>query len=174
MFLFFNRGVRLTFARFRKFEGFRFFDGEFGGRVDDDRLRKVFALHGVGVGVRQLDTHVAFRFFNLRVFFEGRALFADDLDAFEIRKTNRLFLVDLRRLNDLLTIRFARSNRLVFTRVSDLNRFVLFRVRNADFTHSLVVGDVAARLLNRFRRRFLTDRFDVARFVRDVRDVDVD
>ena len=101
-------------------------------------------------------------------------MFADDLDAFEIRKTNRLLLVDLRRLNDLLTIRFARSNRLVFTRVGDLNRFILFRVRNADFTHSLVVGDVAARLLNRFRRRFLTDRFDVARFVRDVRDVDVD
>ena len=61
-----------------------------------------------------------------------------------------------------MTIRFAGSDRLLFLGVGDLNRLVLFRVGDADLAHTLVVRDVAARLLNRFRSRLLTDRFNVA------------
>ena len=45
---------------------------------------------------------------------------------------------------------------------------------HADFAHPLVVGHVAAGLLDRLRGRLLADGLDVARLVGDVGDVDVD
>ena len=72
-----------------------------------------------------------------------------------------------------MTIRFSRSDRLLFLSVGDLNRLVFLSVCDANLAHTLVVRNVAARLLNRFRRGFATDRLDVSGFVRDVRYVDV-
>ena len=47
------------------------------------------------------------------------------------------------------------------------------RLGHADFAHPLVVGHVAAGLLNRLRRRFAANGLDIARLVGDVGDVDV-
>ena len=56
----------------------------------------------------------------------------------------------------------------------DGKRVLLLGFGNTDFTHPLIVGDIAARLLDCFGSGFLTDGFDVTGFIGNIGYVYVD
>ena len=87
---------------------------------------------------------------------------------------DRLFLFERRDRHRLLALGFARADRLFLAGVGDLNRLIALGGGDAGFAHLLVVGHVAAGLLNGERGGLLADGVDVARLVGDVGDVDVD
>ena len=103
------------------------------------------------------------RLLDLRLALEGRELFAD-----------RLLLGQERYLHRPLPLRLAHADLLLLLRARHLHRALALRFRDADLAEFFLLGDVAAGLLHRLRRRLAADRLDVAGIVLQVRDVHVD
>ncbi len=83
-------------------------------------------------------------------------------------------MLEFRDAPGLLAFGFADTDLSFLRGTGDLHLFVAVGSSNADFAELFLFGDVAAGLLNRFGSSLLADGRDVAGFVGDVRNVDVD
>jgi hypothetical protein len=158
-----HRRFGLPLAAFTYLIGFGLLDQQFRLRSGDLGLSQVFTGDRAGVGLGDLHAHLLFRLLDLRFPLEGRLLLADHLLLFQRCDADRL-----------VAFGTPRADGLFLACIGHLNGFVAFGGRDPRLAHTQVVGDVATSLLDGFRSRFLADRVDVAGFVRDVRDIDVD
>src|SRR5262249_2367474 len=137
-----------------------------------------------------------FGFLDARVALERSRLLADALLAIELGDAHRLLalllfdqrlalergaclaelllFLQLGDADELLALGFTNADLAQLDRVRYLHGTLALRFGNANFAQLLLLGHVAARLLNGGGSCLLTDRLDVPRLVLQVGDVHVD
>ena len=144
-------------------EGLGLLDGEVGVRGGDLRLGFVLAADRLGVGLGQLDAHLALGQLDAGLLFEGRRLHAD-----------LLFLQQFGDPDGPLALGRLDPDLAELLGVGDLDRLELLGLGDADRAVFLLLGDVDLGLVDRGAGGLPADRLDVARVVGQVGDVDVD